>query len=185
MLESYYLAKGSWDGVDQVFTLSDRFDSGGASRNALLLDKNYHLVLDLRKSPAPMADPVYQVQEQDEVHSLTVRGETVGYLVFQSSSIVDRFGFVGVAFFPIAIIMFFLAVFLVIVATLLIRRFVNPLADMIFAGNRTRAFPRRDRRICKASLKVSMKWLPLSNAVTVNAAICWQILHMNCALRFP
>ncbi|HET9914804.1 MAG TPA: ATP-binding protein [Anaerolineales bacterium] len=99
-----------------------------------MLDKNYHLVLDLQKSPTPMAGPVYQVQDQDEVHSLTVRGETVGYLVLQSSSIADRFGFVGAIFFPITIIMFFLAVFLVIVATLLIRRFVNPLADLIFAA---------------------------------------------------
>lgn len=134
MLESYYLAKGSWNGVDQVFTLSDRFDSRDVSRNALVLDKNYHLVLDLRKSPTPMAGPVYQVQDQDEVQSLTVRGETVGYLVLPSSSIADRFGFVGAIFFPITIIMFFLAVFLVIVATLLIRRFVNPLADVIFAA---------------------------------------------------
>ncbi len=134
MLESYYLAKGSWDGVDQVFTLPDRFDSRDASRNALVLDKNYHLVLDLQKSPTLMAGPVYKVQDQDEVQSLTVRGETVGYLVLQSSSIADRFGFVGAIFFPITIIMFFLAVFLVIVATLLIRRFVNPLADVIFAA---------------------------------------------------
>jgi two-component system OmpR family sensor kinase/two-component system sensor histidine kinase BaeS len=134
MLESYYLAKGSWDGVDQVFTLYDRFDSRGASRNALILDKNYHLVLDLQKSPTPMVGPVYTVQDQDEVQSLTVRGETVGYLVLQSSSIADRFGFVAAIFFPITIIMFFLAVFLVIVATLLIRRFVNPLADLIFAA---------------------------------------------------
>jgi two-component system sensor histidine kinase BaeS len=134
MLESYYLAKGSWDGVDQVFTLYDRFDARDASRNALVLDKNYYLVLDLQKSPTPMAGPVYKVQEQDEVQSLTVRGETVGYLVLQSSSIADRFGFVGAIFFPITIIMFFLAVFLVIVATLLIRRFVNPLADLIFAA---------------------------------------------------
>ena len=134
MLESYYLAKGSWDGVDQVFTLYDRFDSRDASRNALVLDKNYHLVLDLQKSPTPMAGPVYQVQDQDEVHSLTVRGETVGFLILQSSSIADRFGFVGAAFVPLTIIMFFLAVFLVIVATLLIRRFVSPLADVIFAA---------------------------------------------------
>jgi len=133
MLESYYLAKGSWDGVDQVFTLSDRFDSEDASRNVLVLDKNYHLVLDLRKSPTPMAGPIYQVQDQDEVQSLTVRGETAGYLVLQSS-IADRFGFVGAIFIPITIIMFFLAVFLVIVATLLIRRFVTPLADVIFAA---------------------------------------------------
>ena len=153
MLESYYLAKGSWDGVDQVFTLtdpfeSDRFDSRDATRNALLLDKNYHLVLDLRKSPALIAGSVYQVQDQDEVQSLTVRGETVGYLVFQSSSITDRLGFVGAIFFPITIIMFFLAVFLVIVATLLIRRFVNPLADMIFAAREV-ADGKLDTRIPK------------------------------------
>jgi two-component system OmpR family sensor kinase/two-component system sensor histidine kinase BaeS len=103
-----------------------------------------------------MAGPVYQVQDQDEVHSLTVRGETVGYLVLQSSSIADRFGFVGAIFFPITIIMFFLAVFLVIVATLLIRRFVNPLADVIFAarevaGRQTKYIFPKGRRTWQSS----------------------------------
>jgi two-component system OmpR family sensor kinase/two-component system sensor histidine kinase BaeS len=130
-LEAYYLAKGSWEGVDEVFVSSDRFES---RNNALLVDNNYHLILDRREDPTLTIGSPYRVQDNDLVHPLMVRGQTVGYLVLQQSSIADRFMFVGAVFIPITIIMFFLAVFLVIVATLLIRRFINPLADLIFAA---------------------------------------------------
>lgn len=130
-LEAYYLAKGSWEGVDEVFVSSDRFES---RNNALLVDNDYHLILDRRADPTLTVGSTYRVQDNDLVSPILVRGETVGYLVLQQSSIADRFMFVGAIFIPIIIIMFFLALFLVIVATLLIRRFVNPLADMIFAA---------------------------------------------------
>jgi signal transduction histidine kinase len=144
-LEAYYLGKGSWEGVEEVFVSSDRFES---RNTGLLVDNNYHLILEGREDPALTIGSTYQVQDNDLVHPLTVRGQTVGYLVIQQSSIADRFMFVGAIFIPITIIMFFLAVFLVIVATLLIRRFVNPLADMIFAAREV-ADGKLDTRIPK------------------------------------
>src|SRR5919109_2676083 len=36
-LEAYYLAKGSWEGVDEVFVSSNRFES---RNNALLVDND-------------------------------------------------------------------------------------------------------------------------------------------------
>ena len=144
-LEAYYLGKGSWEGVDEVLVSSNRFES---RNNALLVDNNYHLILDRREDPALTIGSAYRVQDNDLVYPLMVRGQTVGYLVLQQSSIADRFMFVGAIFIPITIIMFFLAVFLVIVATLLIRRFINPLADMIFAAREV-ADGKLDTRIPK------------------------------------
>ena len=144
-LEAYYLGKGSWEGVDEVLVSSNRFES---RNNALLVDNNYHLILDRREDPALTIGSTYRVQDNDLVYPLMVRGQTVGYLVLQQSSIADRFMFVGAIFIPITIIMFFLAVFLVIVATLLIRRFINPLADMIFAAREV-ADGKLDTRIPK------------------------------------
>ena len=129
-LEVYYLAKGSWDGIDELFASYHDFRAS----DILVLDNDHHLVFDLRENPTTTAGSTYQSQDKDSEYPLTARGKTVGYLVFPKPSITDRFLFVRTAFVPISIIMLFLALFLVIVAALLTRRFVNPLADMIFAA---------------------------------------------------
>ena len=76
----------------------------------------------------------YEIQPHDVVFNLKVRGENVGYLVITPYSVMQRFGIARAVVFPIGIISFILTLFLVIVSTLLIRRFVNPLADVIYAA---------------------------------------------------
>jgi two-component system OmpR family sensor kinase/two-component system sensor histidine kinase BaeS len=70
----------------------------------------------------------------------------VGYLVVAPFSIAQRFGFARVIMVPVVSVSFILLLFLVIVATLLIRRFVNPLADVIYAA-RSLAAGKLDTRI--------------------------------------
>lgn len=135
-LEGYYLARGNWDGVESVFT-----SVGGLHEmNALMLDKDHRIILDRRPDAAPgtsstpMIGSVYEIQDEDVVFSLVVQDETVGYLVLAPFSFSQRFGVARAIIFPVGIISLILAVFLVIVATLLMRRFVNPLADVIYAA---------------------------------------------------
>ena len=129
-LEGYYLAKGSWDGVESVFASMDEFDS----MSTILLDNDRRILLDRRPDSVSRAGSIYQIQPDDVVINLTARGEQVGYLVITPFSLSERFGFVRAIIFPVGIISFILAVFLVIVAILLVRRFVNPLADVIYAA---------------------------------------------------
>ena len=96
-------------------------------------------------SPLPVGT-TFMPQQNDRVLSLTVRGELVGYLVFTPYTFTQRFGFVRALLIPIGIISFILALFLVIVAALLFRRFVNPLADVIYAA-RSVATGKLDTRI--------------------------------------
>ncbi|HEX9332510.1 MAG TPA: ATP-binding protein, partial [Anaerolineales bacterium] len=65
---------------------------------------------------------------------LKVNGDQVGYLVITAYSLATRLGFARAILFPIGLISFILAMFLVVVSILLVRRFVNPLADVIYAA---------------------------------------------------
>lgn len=135
-LEGYYLAKGDWDGVETVFTAM-----GGLNEmSSLMLDKDWRIILDRRPDSAagasatPAIGSVYEIQNDDVVFSLVAHGETVGYLILAPFSISQRFGIARAIILPVGVISLILAVFLVVVATLLMRRFVNPLADVIFAA---------------------------------------------------
>jgi len=130
-LEGYYLAKGNWDGIESVFDSMDQLDS----MSTLLLDSEHRIILDRRPDPVSIAGSSYDIQEDDVVFDLTAHGEQVGYLVITTYSVSQRFGFARAIIFPIGIISAILALFLVVVATLLMRRFVNPLADVIYAAN--------------------------------------------------
>ena len=130
-LEGYYLAKGNWDGIESAFDSMDGLDS----MSTLLLDKEHRVILDRRPELDSIAGTSYDIQQEDVVFNLTTSGETVGYLVFTPYSVSQRFGFARAIILPVGIISFVLAMFLIIVSTLLIRRFVNPLADVIYAAN--------------------------------------------------
>jgi signal transduction histidine kinase len=135
-LEGYYLAKGDWDGVESVFTSLGGLDE----MSSLMLDQDQRIVLDRRPdsvsgtSSTPTIGSVYEIQDNDVVFNLVARGETVGYLILAPFSFSQRFGVARAVIFPVGIISLTLATFLVIVATLLMRRFVNPLADVIYAA---------------------------------------------------
>ncbi len=129
-LEGYYLAKGSWDGAEIIFDSMDDLDL-----NALLLNRNQDIVLDRRSDSSSMPGLHYEIQQEDVVIDLKVNDELVGYVVLTAYSLSARFGIARAVLFPLGIISFILAIFLVIVSILLVRRFVNPLADVIYAAH--------------------------------------------------
>jgi two-component system, OmpR family, sensor histidine kinase BaeS len=129
-LEGYYLAKGNWDGAETVFE-----SANGLHRlNAILLDQGQHIIVDRRPGSVSTIGSRYEIERDDVVIDLKVRGKSVGYVVLTAYSISARFGFARAILFPVGIISFILAMFLVVVSILLVRRFVNPLADVIYAA---------------------------------------------------
>jgi len=141
-LEGYYLAKGNWEGVEAVFDSMNNLES----MSTLLLDNDQRVILDRRPDSGSTIGSLYTIQQNDVVFTLTARGQQVGYLVITPYSIAQRFGVARAIIFPVGIISFILAIFLLIVSTLLIRRFVNPLADVIYAA-RAVATGKLDTRI--------------------------------------
>lgn len=129
-LEGYYLANENWNGVEKIFDS----DKGLAANNLILLDKDQRIILDRQPHIDLEVGSYYQFDSEDVVTELKANNAVIGYLVFTSFSIRSRFNFARAILFPVGIISFILAVFLVVVAILLIRRFVNPLADVIYAA---------------------------------------------------
>lgn len=129
-LEGYYLATGNWNNVEKVFDALNGLDT----LDSILLDENQRIMLDRRTDSPAEIDSIYQPTSDDLVIELRVEEKIVGYLIITSFSLTSRLGLVRAILLPIGIISFILALFLVIVAILLVRRFVNPLADVIYAA---------------------------------------------------
>ncbi len=129
LLEGYYAGHGSWNGVETIFTQIKT-----ESLEPILLDADQRIVLDHRPDSVSTTGSSYKPQHNDIVIRLNMNGERVGYLVITSFSLAERFGLARAVLVPVGIISFILILFLVIVATLLMRRFVNPLADVIYAA---------------------------------------------------
>ncbi|HEU0296287.1 MAG TPA: ATP-binding protein [Anaerolineales bacterium] len=130
-LQGYYIGHGSWDGVEVVFASDAELNS----ISALLLDEDGHILVNHAQDSNLTVGSVYEIQPNDLVLALDANGERVGVLVMSSPrSWTSRLGLVRGIIFPVAIISFILTMFLVVAAILLVRRFVNPLADVIYAA---------------------------------------------------
>jgi len=129
LLEGYYAGHGSWNGVDEIFT-QIKTDA----LQPILLDADQRIVLDRRPDSVSTVGSRYEPQHDDIIFKLTVNDELVGYLIITSFTLAERFGLARAILLPVGIISFILILFMVIVATLLMRRFVNPLADVIYAA---------------------------------------------------
>lgn len=129
-LEGYYLAKGSWEGAEAVFESTNSLHR----MNAILLDQDQRILVDQRPQSAATIGSRYQAEQGDVMIDLKAHGEPVGYVVLTTYSFSTRFGFARAILFPVGIISVVLAMFLVVVSILLVRRFVDPLADVIYAA---------------------------------------------------
>lgn len=129
-LQGYYIGHGSWDGIDTAFDTIDELNSF----NAILLDENQRVILDRDADPVSIIGSSYEIQHDDLALTLEANGQRIGWLVITSLSLAARINFARAIILPVGALSFLLAFFLFVVATLLVRRFVNPLADVVYAA---------------------------------------------------
>ena len=129
-LQGYYIGHGSWDGIDTAFDTIDELNSF----NAILLDENQRVILDRDADPVSIIGSSYEIQHDDLALTLEANGQRIGWLVITSLSLAARINFARAIILPVGALSFLLAFFLFVVATLLVRRFVNPLAGVIYAA---------------------------------------------------
>ncbi len=129
-LQGYYIGHGSWEGVASAFEANEALKS----LNTILLDKEQRIILDHRIDSVSTVGSSYEIKHGDIVFPLNVRDENIGTLIVTSLSVESRLNLVRGVMFPASIVSSILALFLVVVAVLLIRRYVNPLADVIYAA---------------------------------------------------
>lgn len=141
-LEGYYIGHGNWDGVESALS----FDTFIPIENSLLLDKDNRIILDRGSASASTVGTRYEIARRDAPFILRANGEVVGTLVVTDMPASDRLRFAIGVLSPVGAVSLILAVFMGLIATLLVRRFVNPLADVIYAA-RAVANGRLDTRI--------------------------------------
>lgn len=129
-LEGYYLGHGGWEGAEVVLA----FDRFVPVENSLLLDKDGRIVLDHGSDSTARIGSPYKLTSRDVPFMLRTNGKNIGTLVVTDLSTSRRLGFAASILAPIGVVSAFLAIFVVLVAILLVRRYVNPLADVIFAA---------------------------------------------------
>jgi two-component system OmpR family sensor kinase/two-component system sensor histidine kinase BaeS len=135
-LETYYLAHGSWQGVEDVFegAISDIPDTPTRWENTLLLDVDGLLVADSTGLFTSQIGRQYLLQEGDQHFSLYVRGKIVGVVILRNHRVFNPFNLVLRLLAPVVYLSVLPAILTLTIGILLTRRVVHPLADVIAAA---------------------------------------------------
>lgn len=129
-LEGYYRGHGNWDGIEGAFHTYDSFPP----EYTLLLDEDNRIILDGGLASASTVGSRYEVKAGDIRFQLYVDGREIGALIINPLPLEWRGRMAGGILIPVAGISFALGLLVVVIAFLLIRRFVNPLAEVIYAA---------------------------------------------------
>jgi signal transduction histidine kinase len=132
-LETYYIARGSWEGVNAIFANS--LDIENSQWNAsILLDAKNRVIVEHGVQVAPALSLTYEPASGETVLPLTANGQVVGRLIvgqnIQPAERLFTFRFLQ----PVLLISLILAVFATLIGLLFTRRVVTPLAEVIAAA---------------------------------------------------
>jgi signal transduction histidine kinase len=128
-LETYYIARGSWDGVSKIFNNSLNIEAS-QWRSSILLDAQGHIVVDHGQPLAPTG-AIYHPTSEETVIPIMVNGQTVGTLVVAQNTPPPERRFTFAFLQPVVLASLVLAVFAILIGLLLTRRVVSPLAEVI------------------------------------------------------
>ena len=133
-LETFYIARGSWDGVSTIFKNS--LDIEAAQWNSsILLDAQNHVVVDHGKPVDPPSSQVYQFTNPSPAIPININGMVVGKLVPGGNVAPSERRFTFRFLQPVILASVILAVFATLIGMLLTRRVVTPLAEVIVAAD--------------------------------------------------
>ena len=130
-LETYYLARGSWDGVIGVFKNTSTEESYQWQHATLLDDQNRVLITD---GNVANNGSVYQFTGRETVLPITVNGVTAGKLIIDHGIFSSGWRIVLSLMFPVFLISIFLAILTVMIGLILTRSVIIPLAEVIAAA---------------------------------------------------
>lgn len=137
ILETYYLGHGNWQGVESV--LEERTNTSIRSlrpdwQRTILLDAEGKVVLDHGLSDSPLVGKIFTPQSSEIVIPLLINNVLVGTLVMDQGTIARPFQLIFTLVGPTAIISILLGILTLIIGLLLMRRFINPLSEVIAAA---------------------------------------------------
>ncbi len=129
-LESYYVARGNWNGVSIVFRNSSGIESS-QWQNAILLDTHDHVIVDHGQPVDASVSVMYRPGSSDVTIPLRANGNVVGTLILQGRTRPSEIIFAFRYLLPIVLFSLVLAVFATLIGLVLSRRVVTPLAEVI------------------------------------------------------
>jgi signal transduction histidine kinase len=130
LLLGYYVGHGSWEDVEDLLVLDKELNN----TPFLLLDADNRIILNRRPDSMNQPGSIYEPAPDDILLDLTLNDQKLGSLVTNSDVVFEGWADLGKILLPVGLISFILALFMIVAAVLLTRRFVDPLADVIFAA---------------------------------------------------
>lgn len=142
ILESYYLGKGSWDGIELLFDSDRNADSKLLTMDwerSILLDESGNVIMYYGKYEGGINHSNVKLPVKIERTALMAKGKVIGTLITEKRPLPQpvrrTLGFMN----PTIIAAMLLTLLTVLIGVLLMRRIVNPLAEVISAAERVSA----------------------------------------------
>lgn len=137
MLESHYETRGSWEGVESVYTRNPSPMIASYQRrwqDTILLDTSGRVVVDQGSTDSDLVGQVYAARDGEFSFPIRVGGQEVGRLVFLNRRFFEPLMVFTPVIGPFALMAALLGVLALIIGLLLVRRVVAPLAQVIAAA---------------------------------------------------
>jgi signal transduction histidine kinase len=137
ILESYYLGHGSWDGVQAV--LEENTSQSVRSlrpdwQQMILLDTSGKVILVHGQALSSRVGSIYIPKPDDMRIDLAANGQVIGTLYVEHSVVPHPWQLIFPLMGSIGLISIFLGILTLVIGLLLIRRIVNPLAEVMAAA---------------------------------------------------
>jgi signal transduction histidine kinase len=134
-LETYYVARGGWNGVTTVFDHSPGIEAS-QWRHSLLLDNRNRVIVEHGRMVPPANSWIYATSPTDIAIPIRANGVITGTLIIEANSRPSEVVFVLRYLVPIILLSLTLAVFATLIGLLLSRRVVTPLAEVIASAEK-------------------------------------------------
>lgn len=132
ILQSYYLGRGSWEGVQVALPTDWMFEAEW--QRAVLVDKNGRVVLYHGRADVPQVGIVYLPRRGEQQMPLLVAGQPVGRLYLERRVASHPWPFIFGILSSTGLIAIFLGILTLLIGMLLMKRFITPLAEVIAAA---------------------------------------------------
>lgn len=132
ILETYYLGRGNWEGVAALVRANAVFEREWA--RATLVDNEGRIVLRRGRTDVPGVGEPYRPQPGDSQVTLFSAGQRAGILYMERALAPHPWPFIFGLLSSVGTIAVFLGLLTLMIGMLLMRRFVNPLAEIIAAS---------------------------------------------------
>ena len=135
-LETFYLTRGSWDGVEKIFQDDLSHEDLAIWQSGILVSPDDNVIAYQGSTQDSRVGQLYEALPKDTLIPIIVNGTQVGHLVMPSSTTSMRGGFALSMLAPVGFISIFLAILTIIIGLLLMRRVVVPLSEVIAAARK-------------------------------------------------